>query len=119
MQVNMELKKIVDKLGLEVAVDAGALDRDVKGSYVSDLLSDVMANAGAGALWITIQIHANIAAVCSLNDLAGVVVANGRKPSEDTLAKAGEEGVNVLLSDESSFDLAGRLYKMGVRGIER
>lgn len=115
----MELKKIVDKLGLEVAVGAGGLERDVTGGYVSDLLSDVMANAGAGALWLTIQTHANIAAVCSLNDLAGVIVANGKKPSEDTLAKAEEEGVNVLLSDESSFDLAGQLYKMGVRGMER
>jgi hypothetical protein len=115
----MELKKIVDKLGLEVAVGAGRLERDVTGGYVSDLLSDVMANAGAGALWITIQTHANIAAVCSLNDLAGVVVANGKKPSEDTLAKAEEEGVAVLLSAESGFDLAGQLYKMGVRGMER
>ena len=115
----MELKKIVDKLNLEVAVGAGGLERDVSGGYVSDLLSDVMANAGAGALWITIQTHANIAAVCSLNDLAGVVVANGKKPSEDTLAKAEEEGVNVLLSADSSFDLAGRLYKLGVRGMER
>lgn len=115
----MELKKIVDKLGLEVAVGAGGLERDVTGGYVSDLLSDVMANAGAGALWITIQTHANIAAVCSLNDLAGVIVANGKKPSEDTLAKAEEEGVNVLLSAGSSFDLAGQLYKMGVRGMER
>lgn len=115
----MELKKIVDKLGLEVAVGAGALDRDVTGSYVSDLLSDVMANAGAGALWITIQTHANIAAVCSLNDLAGVIVSNGRRPSEDTLVKAEEEGVIILLSAESSFDLAGQLYTMGVRGMER
>jgi hypothetical protein len=115
----MELKKIVDKLGLTVAVDAGTLGRDVKGGYASDLLSDVMANAGAGALWITIQTHANIAAVCSLNDLAGVVVANGRQPSEDTLAKAREEGVNVLLSALSTFDLAGELYKLGIKGIER
>jgi serine kinase of HPr protein (carbohydrate metabolism regulator) len=115
----MELKTIVDKLDLEVAAGAGGLERDVTGGYVSDLLSDVMANAGAGALWITIQTHANIAAVCSLNDLAGVVVTNGKKPSEDTLAKAEEESVNVLLYAGSSFDLAGQLYKMGVRRMER
>jgi hypothetical protein len=104
----MELKTIVDKLDLEVAAGAGGLEREVTGGYVSDLLSDVMANAGTGALWITIQTHANIAAVCSLNDLAGVIVA-----------KAEEEGVNVLLYAGSSFDLAGQLYKMGVRVMER
>lgn len=115
----MELKKIIDKLGLEVAVAAGGLERDVEGGYVSDLLSDVMANAGAGALWITIQTHANVAAVCSLNDLAGVIVTSGRKPSAETLAKAEEERVNVLLAAESTFDLVGELYKMGLKGVVR
>lgn len=115
----MELKKIVTRLGLEAVTGEDGLEREAKGGYVSDLLSDVMANAGEGSLWITIQIHTNIVAVCSLNDLAGVVVANGRRPSDETVSKAQEEGVSILLSEESSFDLVGQLYKIGVRGKRR
>ncbi|HUV87531.1 MAG TPA: serine kinase [bacterium] len=115
----MELKKIAGKLGLEVTAGAGGLSREVTAGYASDLLSDVMANAGEGALWVTIQTHTNIVAVCSLNDLAGVVVANGKRPAAETIAKAEEEGVTVLLSPKSSFELAGELYKMGIRGKER
>lgn len=115
----MELKKIIDKLELEVASAAGGVDREAKGGYVSDLLSDVMANAGEGALWVTIQTHVNVVAVCSLNDLAGVVITNGKKPAAETIAKAEEEGVTILLANENSFELAGRLYKMGLRGKER
>jgi hypothetical protein len=115
----MELKKIVSKLELEVAAGAGGLDREVTAGYASDLLSDVMANAGEGALWVTIQTHTNIVAVCSLNDLAGVVIANGKRPTAETIAKAGEEGVTVLLSPRNGFELAGELYKMGIRGKER
>jgi len=112
----MELKKIVTKLGLEAATGEDGLEREVKSGYVSDLLSDVMAHAGDSALWITIQTHTNIVAVCSLNDLAGVLIANGKKPSDETISKAQEEGVPILLSEDSSFDLIGQLYKMGVRG---
>jgi serine kinase of HPr protein (carbohydrate metabolism regulator) len=115
----MKLKKIVKELDLEVAAGAEHLDRGVQSGYVSDLLSDVMANAGEGTLWITIQTHTNIAAVCSLHDLAGVVIANGRRPNEETVARAEEENVVLLLSPQSSFDVAGRLYDLGLRGIER
>ena len=112
----MKLQKIIDKLGLEVAADAGGLDREIQSGYASDLLSDVMANASAESLWITVQTHANVSAVCSLNDLAGVVIVNGKRPSDETLSKAQEEGVTILLSEESTFDIVGELYKLGIRG---
>jgi hypothetical protein len=112
----MKLQKIIDKLGLEVAVAAGGLDREIESGYASDLLSDVMANAATNALWVTVQTHANVSAVCSLNDLAAVVIVNGKRPSDETLSKAQEEGVTILLSAESTFDVVGELYKMGIRG---
>ena len=112
----MKLQKIIDKLGLEVAVGAGGLDREIETCYASDLLSDVMANAAADSLWITVQTHANVSAVCSLNDLAGVIIVNGKRPSDETLSKAQEEGVSILLSPESTFDIVGGLYELGIRG---
>jgi hypothetical protein len=114
----MELKKIVDKTGFAVAAAAAHLGRDVKSGYASDLLSDVMANARAGALWVTIQTHANIVAVCTLNELAGVVVAGGKKPAEETVAKAEAEGLPILLAAGSVFDVVGELYKLGLRGAD-
>lgn len=112
----MELKKVIEKLNLEVAAGAGALDRDVKSGYVSDLLSDVMANARAGAIWITIQTHANIVAVCTLNELAAVILTNGKEPAADTIAKAEAEGLPILKAAANSFDVAGELHKLGIRG---
>jgi hypothetical protein len=75
-----------------------------------------MANAAANSLWVTVQTHANVSAVCSLNDLAGVIIANGKRPSEETLSKAQEEGVSILLSPQTTFDVVGELYKLGIRG---
>ncbi len=112
----MNLKEIVTALGLEVRSGSGLLDKEVKGGYASDLLSDVMAHTKPGDLWITLQVHLNIVAVATLNDLAGIILVNGREPEEATIRKATEEGVVLMISPLSTFELAGRLYQLGIRG---
>jgi len=112
----MTVRDIVGSLELEVLTDTEALDGTVTGGYVSDLLSDVIAHGKTGDLWVTLQTHRNIVAVAALKELAGVILVNGRTPDSDTLSKAREEGVLVLGSRLPAFDLAGRLYQMGIRG---
>ena len=114
----MKLKEIVDKLNLEVKNGSDQLDNDVTGGYVSDLLSDVLANAEEDDLWITLQIHPNIIAIASMKGLAGIVMIGGREPQEDTLVKAAEENVAVMLSKMSAFELSGKLYAMGLCGTK-
>ncbi|NPV53332.1 MAG: serine kinase [Firmicutes bacterium] len=116
----MTLRDVAGKLGLRAVagVDAGegGLDREVSGGYVSDLLSDVMAHACDGAIWVTTQAHQNIVAVSVLTGLAGVIVAGGIKPGDDTLKKAQDEGVPIFVSDLPAFEVVGSLYTMGLRG---
>jgi hypothetical protein len=112
----MTLQEVVEKLGMKPASALSRLSRDCTGGYVSDLLSDVMANAKAGDVWITLQIHQNIVAVASLKELAAIVIIGGRQPEKQTLAKAEEEGVPILLTDLPAFEIVGRLYQMGISG---
>ncbi|MCX6555994.1 MAG: hypothetical protein NTW95_00945, partial [Candidatus Aminicenantes bacterium] len=67
----MMVKEVAEKLGLKI-LSVGA-DQQVTGGYVSDLLSDVIANAEEGSLWITVQRHLNIIAVAQLKKLAGII----------------------------------------------
>ncbi|UCH10592.1 MAG: serine kinase [Fidelibacterota bacterium] len=108
----MKIQEIKDQLSLSVIVDAEHMDREVTGGYVSDMLSDVIANAEAGSLWITLQTHLNIIPVASLKDLAGIVIVNGRRPDEETLSKARQEKVLVLGTELQAFEVAGRLYQL-------
>ena len=112
----MTLSDVARKLGLKPFTSSASLDREVEGAYVGDLLSDVMANAKEGCVWITAQVHPNIVAVAALKDLCGIILAAGRTPDPETVQKAESEGVPILGGDESSFELAGRLYELGVRG---
>jgi predicted transcriptional regulator len=115
----MKLEEIVRELNMEVKSGAQNLSRDVAGGYASDLLSDVMAHADKDDLWVTLQVHQNIVAVAIVKDLAGIVMVSGREPDQETLARAEEEGVPILVTNLPAFEIAGRLYQLGLRGNTR
>ena len=108
----MKLKEIIEKLQLKFLTSQENLDEEVTGGYTSDLLSDVIANSKQGNLWITLQTHQNIIAVAKLKDLAGIIIVNNREPDEDTLAKAKEENVPILGSEEMAYKVSGKLYEL-------
>jgi len=110
----MTLQEIVERLHLTVQTGADRLDREVSGGYVSDLMSDVMANAQEGDLWITLQVHQNIVAVAVMKSIAAVVLINNRTPEPATIEKAEAEGIPVLMSGMPAFELAGRLFALGI-----
>ncbi|HME42769.1 MAG TPA: DRTGG domain-containing protein [Syntrophorhabdales bacterium] len=111
----MKLKELVKSLNLKVLVGMDLLDRDVTGGYASDMLSDVLANSDKGYVWVTMQIHPNVPAVASTKDLSGIIIVNGRKPEAQTLTKAEEKKVPILLSQRSTYQVVGRLYELGIR----
>ncbi|MBW1786244.1 MAG: serine kinase [Deltaproteobacteria bacterium] len=113
----MKLSDIVNALDLEVRTGKGELEKDVTRGYASDLMSDVMAHADEGDLWITLQIHQNIVAVAVMKTLAGIILVNNRQPQEDTIQKAEAENIPVMISGMPAFELAGKLYEMGLRGV--
>ncbi|NLF38966.1 hypothetical protein GX586_05935 [bacterium] len=109
----MLLSEIAGKLGLKALSEY--TDLDVTGGFVSDLLSDVVGHARPGNILVTIQVHKNVVAVASLVNLGAVIIAEGRQPPPDMLEAARSEEVNLFSADESSFDIVGKLYAMGVR----
>ncbi len=114
----MLLTEIVKTLDLGIAAGEDLLDREVRGGYASDMLSMVIASAKKDDIWLTIQVHPNIVAVAVLKELAGIVMVGGKKPAEETLAKARNEGIVILTSPLPAYELAGKLYAAGLRGTD-
>jgi len=108
----MQVSDIIKSLGLKVVSGQSGLNREVTGGYVSDLLSDVMGNSKEGQIWITLQTHKNVMAIASLKDLAAVIMVKGFMPDEDTIEHSNQEGVPVLVTNEQTFDIAGKLYEL-------
>jgi predicted transcriptional regulator len=106
----MKVKELAERLNLEVMAGSSGLDREITWAYMSDLLSDVMGNSREGHLWITMQTHINVVAVATLKDHSAVVMVSGNRPPGEVAAKAEEEGLPLLCTEEPAFDIAGKIF---------
>lgn len=108
----MTVNEIVEELNLKVFSGAAGLSKTVTGGYTSDLLSDVMGNAPAGAVWITLQTHVNVMAVATLKDISAVIVVKGLEPESNTMAQSDNEGIPILGTNLQAFEVSGKLYNL-------
>lgn len=108
----MDLESIVKALNLIVRSGSDKLKTEVRGGYTGDLLSDVMGCSNEGDIWVTRQVHQNIVAVASLKDHAAIVLVQGIEPAPDTLEKALKEGIPILISELSAFEITGKLFNL-------
>jgi hypothetical protein len=124
----LDLKELTPTLGSEgpgrggpgeAGRAAGGSDDDITRAYASDLLSDVLANAPAGGVLVTLQVHLNVIAVAGHAGLRAVIFSSGRLPDAEVVDKAAEEGLALFASPADTFELAGRLYELGLRGSSR
>ncbi len=112
----MTISDLIKPFGLKIEAGKDRLHEEVTGGYVGDLLSDVIAHSRKGDVWITIQTHPNIVAVATMKELSGIILTGGRQPESDTTQRADQEGIPILTSSLFSFELVGRLYRMGISG---
>ena len=103
----MTLQTLCEKLGLKKIVFDH--DTEVFGVYVGDFLSRAMSKVGADNVWVTIMANTNVVAVASLTDAACILLAEGVEFSDDALCAARENGINVLSSNDSAYDLCVKL----------
>ena len=108
----MTVRQLAEELGFRIYNEESNLDREVKGAYVSDLLSDVMGHAREGEVWITLQSHMNVVAIASLKELAAIVMVRGIEPDKEVVEKAFAEGIPVLGTTGQTFETAGKLFQL-------
>jgi len=108
----MDIETVISSLDLKILSGKDRLKTEVKGGYTGDLLSDVMANSQEGDLWITRQTHPNIVAVASLKEHAGIILVAGSEPAAETLERADNENIPIMVSEHPGFEVTGRLYNL-------
>ncbi len=109
---NMTLAELKDKLSLKPLNDV--YEKELDGAFVSDMVSDVMAGAKPGNVWVTTQTHKNVVAAANLVDVAAVIVTRGRPVSDETLEIASRAELTVFSTDLDTYSLVGKLHEAGV-----
>jgi predicted transcriptional regulator len=112
----VNVNEFVKQFNMHVAAGQNGLDREIQGGYCGDLLSDVMANAPVGCVWLTVQAHQNIVKVAVLREMAAIVLTGGQTPDQETVERANQEEIPILLWPDSAFVLAGQAYSAGLTG---
>ena len=111
-----ELMALIDARDMTPEADK---TREVSCGYTCDLLSWVMAHGKAGMAWITVQTHMNVIAVASLMEMAAVISPEDIEMEEASLDKAKEEGINVLETPLTAYEICARLAAAGLPGKSR
>lgn len=112
----MNLQQIIDQLNLNVLTQLHDFSSILPtGGYSSDLLSCVMAGAKKGNIWITLQAHLNIVAVAALNEVAAIIITENAQPDAVSIAKANQQGVILLSTTKSTYEISGKLWQMGIQ----
>ena len=108
----MTTQDLIEKLGLKAL--SKFEPRDVDGVFVSDMLSDVMAGARSGNLWLTIQTHKSIVPAANLVDVSAVIITSGKEVPKETVELASKYNIAILSSELATFELVGKLYGLGL-----
>ncbi len=94
------------------SLTSGGDEKEVKGCYCGDLLSWVMSKAKEGDCWLTVMGNINAVAVAVLTDCACIVLTENAALDENARARAELEGVSILTTEKSAYDIAGEISRL-------
>jgi len=115
----LKVTQIVEPLKAEIVVGEKIAEQDIAGGYCGDLLSDCIANAKEGSIWVTIQSHPNVVAVAVLVGMPCIVICNYQEVNEETTKRAQKEGITILRTSLTSYQAVSVLYSLGIPGTKR
>jgi len=115
----MTIQELIELTGAEVLTPDTDKSAELSCGYTCDLLSWVMAHGQAGMAWITVQTHMNVIAVASLMEMAAVIIPEGIEMEGPSLEKAKDEGITVLSSTKTAYELCALMAAHGLPGSPR
>ena len=108
-----EVQKILDA---ELQVCEEMLETEVRAACGSDMMSDVLAFVKDQAVLITGLLNQQAIRTAAMMDMVCVVFVRGKRPDNDILAVAKENGIAVMTTTHRMFTTCGLLYEAGLNG---
>ena len=112
----MKICEIQKYLGAEVLTCHDLLDRDVASACGSDMMSDVLAYVKDQAVLLTGLVNAQVVRTAMMMDMLCIVFVRNKKPTQEILDLASENGIVIMSSDKRMYDACGILYSNGLNG---
>ena len=113
----MQLREVIQLVSCDLITGEEHLDREFQHAFGSDLMSDVLAYVENDALLLTGLINHQVIRTAEMLDLKAILFIRGKRPSEDVIALAKEQGLALLSTKHTMYTASGILYKNGLEGI--
>lgn len=110
----MKVSELMTLLDATCVTEGADLSGEITCGYSCDLLSWVLAHGKQGMGWCTVQTHVNVIAVSVLMEMACVILVEGVEAEEASLKKAVEEGMPVLSTTKTAYEVCGIMNKAGI-----
>ncbi len=81
----MKLSDLIEQLDLASLTENMSPSKEIIRGYSSDLMSDVIAHAMPGDIWVTMQVHMNVVAIASMKEIGAVLLCHDRKPLPESI----------------------------------
>jgi len=114
----MKLCEIISIVEGELVSKKANLDMEIACACAADLMSDVLAFAEPGAILLTGLCHPQVVCTAEMADIVGIIFLRGKYPSPEAIAMAEDEGIPLVVTSHSTFEMCGRLYQAGLKGLD-
>ncbi len=114
----MTLSEVMERVDGRLLTEKSNMETVITHVASSDLMSDVLAFSKPHALLLTGLVNLHVVHAAEMADLAAVIFVRGKRPAPDVIQLAEENGLPLISSRFSMFEICGRLYAAGLIGCE-
>jgi len=114
----MDVKKLLEIIEGKLINPDSNLERELKGGFGADLMSDVLASIQPEAVLLTGLCNPQVVRTAHMADVAAIVLVRGKYPPQETIDLAMQEKIPLISSPLGMYELCGRLYRAGLPSLE-
>ena len=113
----MKLSEIAKVLNAKVICGQDRLDEEQDKAFASDLMSDILTLGDNFPMIVTGLCTMQTIRTCEMGNLDIVVFVRKKKPTEEMIELAEDEGMVLMECDYSMFKTCGLLWEAGLKPI--
>ena len=114
----MKLQEIAGLLEARVLSSEHMLETEVQNAFCCDMMSDVLAFATNQSVLITGLLNPQVVRTAMMLDMHCIVFINGKEPTPEIVSLADANDIVIMVTQESMFRAAGRLFDTGLLNAE-
>lgn len=113
----MKVNEILRHTCARLVTGNGQSDNNLEKAFSSDLMSDVLTLDEENILLITGLSNLQLVRTAEMADIQAVLLARGKKASQDMIKLAEENGLIIMETPFSIFKASGILYSKGLTEV--